>query len=350
MIVRLYDPSDKQSWDSYVLNHPHSTHCHLSGWKKVFETTYGHKGYYFLAEENSKIKGILPLFYIKSILFGNHLVSMPFLNYGGILADFNEVAVALMQEAINLCFKLNASFIEFRHLNSLDIMDSTNPHRLYEKTHKVRMLLKLPASKEELFKSFKSKLRSQIVRPQKEGMEAIIGGPELLDSFYKVFSINMRDLGSPVHSKKLFKQICNEFPQGIKICIVNYQNIPVAAGSIFCFRDTIEIPWASSLKKFNKLSPNMLLYWSLIGYACDGGFQYFDFGRSTPGEGTYKFKEQWGASRTPLCWQYWTSNENNEIGIDSGNPKYQTLIKVWQNLPLFISTWLGPKIRKSVEL
>ena len=164
------------------------------------------------------------------------------------------------------------------------------------------MLLSLPASKEELLKSFKSKLRSQISRPQKEGMTAIIGGAELIDPFYRVFSVNMRDLGSPVHSKRLFREIFQEFPENAKIGLVKYQGEDVAAGLIFCFRNTVEIPWASSLKKYNGLSPNMLLYWSLLEYSCDKGFQYFDFGRSTPEEGTYKFKEQWGAKPSPLYW------------------------------------------------
>ena len=365
MKIRFYNHSDQQSWDAYVKNHPSATHCHLSGWKTVIENTYGHKGYYFVAEKDSEIQGVLPIFHLKSVLFGNHFVSMPFLSYGGILADHEETEIALLSEGIKLGQKLKVSTTELRHIkpisplnptnstnpsNSSNPMNSINPINYSTRTHKVRMLLKLPHSKEELSRSFKAKLRSQISRPQKEGMTTTIGGAELLDSFYKVFSINMRDLGSPVHSKKLFKQICNEFPQNARIGIVNYQNIPVATGMIFCFRDTAEIPWASSLKQYNKLSPNMLLYWSLIEYACDQGFKYFDFGRSTPGEGTYKFKEQWGAVASPLHWQYWTSYENNRIGMDSKNPKYDIIIRLWQKLPVSISNWLGPQVRKSIGL
>lgn len=378
MQIRSYNPSDKEAWDSYVLNHPNSNHCHLSGWKDVIENTYGHEAHYLIAlkyndssnsinpgDPSNQVRGILPLFHLKSFLFGNHLVSMPFLSYGGILANDQESEIALFSEAIRLGEKMKASKIELRHLQPLSCLngfnsinttnpsnsiDSSNPINFVTQTHKVRMVLALPASSEELMKSYKAKLRSQISRPQKEGMTAIVGGIELLDSFYKVFSINMRDLGSPVHSKKLFKEICDVFNPNARIAIVNYQKVPVAAGLIFCFRCTVEIPWASSLKEFNKLSPNMLLYWSLIEHACDRGFKYFDFGRSTPDEGTYKFKEQWGAKPTPLYWQYLTPNENNEIGMDSADSKYQIMIKAWQKLPVPLSVWLGPKIRKSISL
>jgi len=387
MNIRLYNSSDKEVWDSYVLNHPASTHCHLSGWKTVIENTYGHKGYYLIGERSygtnnpinstdptnstnpinpiKQIVGILPIFHLKSLLFGNHFVSMPFLSYGGILANNEETEIALLSEEIKLGRKLKVSSAELRHIkpisplnptnstnpsNSSNPMNSINPIDYSTRTHKVRMLLKLPHSKEELLKSFKAKLRSQISRPQKEGMTTTIGGAELLDSFYKVFSINMRDLGSPVHSKKLFKQICNEFPQNAKIGIVKYQNIPVAAGMIFCFRDTAEIPWASSLKEYNKLSPNMLLYWSLIGYACDQGFKYFDFGRSTPEEGTYRFKEQWGAKPSPLYWHNIVFDGHPVSENDSEKSKFERAIQYWKKLPVPISNIMGPLIRKHIGL
>ena len=394
MQIKLYTPLNKDSWDSYVLNHPASTHCHLQGWKDVIENAYGHKGYYFLAEEHSKTKGILPVFHFKSFLFGNHLVSMPFLNYGGILADDEQTEIALLSEAVKLGQKLKASTIELRHtkplscLNALNSVNSMNrstatlqnsntnelqhgspdvlprtssgailkpqtkadPINFTTKTHKVRLLLKLPPSKEELLKSFKSKLRSQISRPQKEGMNAVIGGVELLDSFYEVFSINMRDLGSPVHSKKLFKQICYAFPQNIEIGVVDYENNHVAAGLIFCFRDTVEIPWASSLKQFNRFSPNMLLYWKLMEYACDQGFKYFDLGRSSPDEGTQRFKEQWGAKPFPLYWHNIMLNGQPARNNEPEKSKYVMAIRYWKKLPIPISNMIGPLIRKHISL
>jgi len=332
------------------LSHPDSTHCHLYGWKDVIEKAYKHKGYYLLAEKDSEIVGALPLIHMKSLIFGNQLVSMPFLNYGGILTDSEEIAEELIKETMRIASSLKASSVEFRHIKPSSAIQSIEGHQTQERTHKVRMILNLPGSRDELLKSFKAKLRSQIFRPEKEGMKAVIGGKELIDSFFGIFSINMRDLGSPVHSIRLFQEICSQFPESVKIGAVNYKDTPVSAGLIFCFRDTVEIPWASTLKEYNRSSPNMLLYWSLMAHGCDQGFKYFDFGRSTPDEGTYKFKGQWGAIPAPLYWYTFTLNGQAIRSNWSDKSRHERLIHHWKRLPIPISNFMGPLIRKHISL
>ena len=133
-------------------------------------------------------------------------------------------------------------------------------------------------------------------------MKFKLGSQELLKDFYKVFSENMRDLGSPVHSQEFFSLIFKYLGVNTKIGIVYHYDIPVAGGIIIIFRDTIEIPWASSLREYNRLSPNMLLYWSFLEFAGNKGFKFFDFGRSTINSGTFRFKKQWGARSENLVW------------------------------------------------
>jgi len=378
MEIRLYNPSDGQLWDEYVMLHPDATHCHLSGWKEIIEKAYGHKTYYLIAERScgtghssnstnsintvnstnpsnssnptNAIVGILPLVHIKSLIFGNLLVSMPFLNYGGVLADTPQATGGLLEQATKICSNLRASYIELRHLNPMDGLGPINRYNSFQKTDKVRMILKVPDSSEKLLKSFKAKLRSQILRPQKEGLKSFIGGEGLLDDFYRVFTVNMRDLGSPVHSKKLFQKILVHLEQNSKIGIVKYNNLPVAAGLILLFRDTVEILWASSLREYNRLSPNMLLYWSFLDYTCSQGFRYFDFGRSTPGGGTYKFKEQWGAESRRLYWNVYSRfNDYNQNSGDHSEWVSRAII-IWQYLPVFLTNFIGPRIRASIPL
>lgn len=352
MDIRLYTSSDKSAWDSYVVRHPISTHCHLSSWKEVIEDAYGHKSYYFLAEIRSTIIGVLPLVHIKSLIFGNQLVSMPFLNYGGILADSPEIAGMLLQEGMKACSRLKASCIELRNLNSTEDIASLGIWNYCEirKRNKVGMILDLPDSSEKLFKSFKAKLRSQISRPQKEGMTCVIGREELLNDFYRVFAINMRDLGSPVHSKRLFQKLFHHLGDNSKLGVVKYRGFPVAAGLIVSFRDTVEILWASSLRAYNRLGPNMLLYWNFLEYACNQGFRRFDFGRSTPGGGTYKFKEQWGAEPWPLHWNVYSQFEEGKETSEDNNAWMVRATQVWQRLPVFVTNLVGPRIRASISL
>ena len=218
------------------------------------------------------------------------------------------------------------------------------------KSHKTRMLLNLPESSEELMKSFKSKLRSQIKKPVKEGLKSKIGGLELIDDFHEVFLVNMRDLGSPVHSKKLIQNVIEEFSEKAKIVIVYKEAQPIACSLFVAFEDTLENPWASALRKYSRLSPNMLLYWTMLEYACDNGFKYFDFGRSSPDEGTYKFKKQWGAKPFPLHWQYISLDGKSIEKEISEKSKFDKAIGYWKKLPVVITRLVGPSIRKHIGL
>ncbi|MFZ3137469.1 MAG: FemAB family XrtA/PEP-CTERM system-associated protein [Thermodesulfovibrionales bacterium] len=334
---------DTAAWTSYVMDSPLS-HCyHQVGWKNVIEQSFGHNTYYLLAENSSgKIKGILPLIHIKSNFFGNYMVSLPFFNYGGICADSTDAYSCLLSEAIRIAKGEKAEHIELRHMENKTI-------DLPVKTAKVSMRLSLPEKSEDLWKSLPSKLRNQIRRPEKEDMHTQIGRHEELDSFYEVFSVNMRDLGTPVYSKEFFKNILKEFPESTWICSVyNKDGEPAAAGFLVGFKRMLEIPWASSQQKYNQYSPNMLLYWNVLKFACDNGYRVFDFGRSTPGEGTYRFKEQWGAKPTQLYWHYWLRNGGPLPELNPKNPKYQLAIKIWQKLPVSLTRLLGPKIVKNL--
>jgi hypothetical protein len=106
------------------------------------------------------------------------------------------------------------------------------------------------------------------------------------------------------------------------------------------------------------MSPNMLLYWTFLTFAADHGYRQFDFGRSTPGEGTYRFKKQWGAEPQQLYWyenrvpakakRNQTSNKEGFSAIVSPGKKFAE--NVWQRLPRSGTDWLGPKIRKYISL
>ena len=340
--VNLSSYKDKEMWDEYVLNNSFSTGYHLFSWKNVIEKTFKHKTFYFSAKKDSKIVGILPLVLMKSILFGKFLISLPYLNYGGILAEDSEVEKALLKEAISLAKEEKVDFIELRHIEKKDYLN------LKTKTSKVTFFLKLPESSEILWKSFKSKLRSQIKRAMKENMEVKFGKFEELNNFYNIFAKNMRDLGTPVYTKRFFENILKEFPENSIICSVYYKDKAIASAFLWSFKDTLEIPWASSIRKYNRLAPNMLLYWSILKFGCNKKFKYFDFGRCTPNTGTYKFKTQWGGEEKQLFWDYWLKDRDDLPEINPKNPKYKIFIKIWQKLPVFITKIIGPPIVKYI--
>ena len=341
-ITDIQATNDQITWDRYVLNHAVASGYHLTGWRRVVEQAFGHHTFYFMAKDaDGDVRGVLPLVLLSSRLFGSPLVSMPFFNYGGVLADTEEAREALLLAAVNLARKLKASHIELRHQAPIQL-------EWPRKQHKVSMRLELPSDFETLWKRFPSKLRSQIRRAQKEEMRVVIGSREILSDFYQVFSRNMRDLGTPVYGRWVFDTILEAFPKEARICTVYWNNRPLASAFLYGFRKTLEIPWASSDRRFNHFAPNMLLYSAVLEFACQQGYRVFDFGRSTSGTGTERFKEQWGAKPLPLYWHYWVPNGGSLPDVNPQNPKYTAAIGIWKRLPLFLTRVLGPVIVKNI--
>lgn len=333
--------SETQLWDDFVRRQPAARGPHLSGWKKVIEESFGHTCLYLMAAESDVVHGVLPLVHVRSRLFGSFLISVPFLNYGGIVAETSAARNCLFDFARELATARRAAYLELRHETPL-------LENVPTKQHKVSMLLELPEQPDKLWNDFKPKLRSQIRKPMKEGLTVRLGREEELANFYEVFSVNMRDLGTPVYSRNFFAQILKNFPESSWVCSIFLKEQPIAAGLVFGFRDTLEIPWASSLRRYNHLAANMLLYWSVLEFAIKKGYRRFDFGRCTPGENTFKFKAQWGAQPLPLHWQYWLANGNTLPELAPTNPKYQFAIKAWQKLPLFVTRLVGPAIVRNI--
>lgn len=343
MTIRLFQDVDEKKWDNYVIDSRRASCYHLTGWKKVIEESFGHQTFYLLSEDQGgKVTGVLPMVHLKSLLFGSFMVSLPYFNYGGICAENEESYSSLLKEASYLAKEEECRHIEFRETKPVD-------NGLSKKESKVSMMLSLPQSAEALWGALGSKLRSQVKRPEKEGMYPQIGREEELDTFYEVFSENMRDLGTPVYAKTFFLNILRAFPSTSWICSVyTKEGKAVASGFLVGFKDVLEIPWASSLRAYNNYGPNMLLYWTALKFACDSGFTRFDFGRSTPHEGTYRFKEQWGAKPHPLYWYYWMQSGEAMPELNPHNPKFTLAINVWKRLPVGLTQLIGPAIVKNL--
>lgn len=337
--VITYNDTYRRAWDEYVLKSPGATVYHLIGWKDVIEKSFGHKAYYLLAEEHGSVSGVLPMVLQNSSIFGRFCTSLPFFNYGGVYADNIEINNLLINEAIGLAKNNLTGYIEFRDITE-------NITYLPVKKSKVSMVLGLPDAPEELWKNFDAKLRNQIRKGEKSNLLLVKGGKEYLDAFYYVFANNMRDLGTPVYSKDFFKNMLETFPREAQIFCIYLKDKVVAAAFTIAFRNSIEVPWASWLRKYRAVCPNNFLYWKMIEYACQAGFKNFDFGRSSWDSGTFKFKQQWGAQPKQLYWHYWLAKGDKLPEINPANPKYKLLIACWKRLPLLLANFLGPKIAK----
>jgi serine/alanine adding enzyme len=328
-------------WDRFVARHPHASPYHGWRWRQVFERAFGHETLYLAARDHGSIVAVLPLVIFNSRIFGRFAVSLPFVNYGGVLARDHASAVFLLQQASALAAERRLAHVELRH-TARQFPD------LEARTHKVGMLLRLERDTAKAWESLDRKVRNHVRKAQKNQLTSRIGGAELLDRFYGVFARNMRDLGTPVYSRRFFAEVLAAFPDTARVFLVDSGDVTVAGAITLSHRDTLDNPWASSLREYRSLAPNTLMYWRMVEHAIETRHAVFDFGRSTPGEGTFQFKQQWGAEATPLNWEYVLANGRTLPNLSPSNPKFRAAIALWTRLPLAVANRLGPHIVRSI--
>ena len=338
--IEYIDEARGAEWDDFVRRQGASSFYHRYAWRAFFAEYFRKETYYLAAVDDGGIVGVVPLVRQRSMLFGDYLVSLPFVNYGGVLADSVAARDALLAEVSRLSVTTGVSHTELRGTEQLGELPC--------KLNKVAMRLEVPATEDELSRQLGSKLRSQIRRPQREDPEVVTGGIDLVDEFFLVFSRNMRDLGTPVYAKSMFVDLLSRFPQQSSIVAVKLDGSPVAAAFLFHHDGVSEVPWASSDRRYNKISVNMLLYWEILRECLRRSSTVFDFGRSSKDAGTYRFKKQWGAEPVQLCWSYWLADGDELPELNPENSRYKAAIGMWQKLPIWATRVIGPPLARNL--
>jgi len=337
--VSILGKEDERLWDEYVLKHPDSTFFHQIGWKNVVERTYHHKPVYLLAKEDGEIRGVLPLFYMKSRIFGSKLVSVPFASYGGVCADNPEIGNALEEEVKRIAREIGVSFVELRCLQGKVIPG------FISKSRYVRVVLTLPSNLDMLWAGLRKSMRRYVRVGSSNNLRVLIGSSYLND-FYNVYSYRMRELGTPVHHIEFFKELLREFSSHATIAIVRRGSDVMGGLFLLSFRNTLIYSWGGSPAEYYKFAPNYTLVWEVIKYAWAEGFKCFDFGRSLPNSGVFKFKLGWRAEAKNLHYQYYLLGYNKGVpDTSSANPRRGKFAFLWRRLPYTLTLALGPRIR-----
>lgn len=332
--IHICTEQDQERWDTFVLSHAECTSYHRWSWKYVFQQVFGWPAIYLLAEESGRVRGILPLI-LQKCLLRSYLSSMPHLKGGGIVADDALVEKLLLESAVNEAQRTKVTYLELRHLTQRALP-------LLARQDKVGAVLTIAGDADERLRRLDKKTRNLVRKSLSFGMTAEFEGSSLLSEFYDVYRHNMHDLGSPSYSKHFFAEILNRFPDDTRICVTRLGDQAVAAAFLLGFRGSLEVAWASSYRRFLKLKPNMFLYWNLLSFGAEHGYQSLDFGRSGRDSGTYDFKMQWGAVPSNLHWGYWLND--NAAMPTTREHGMQLASRMWQKLPVAITNVLGPKL------
>jgi FemAB-related protein (PEP-CTERM system-associated) len=337
--VTRWTPRSDDAWGRLGEGTERVNLAQLPQWFTAIEQAYGHAPVYLQAEDAAGRRAVLPSFLVRHRLFGSVVASMPFLDAGGPCGASDELARVLVEALVAEAARLGAARVELRCTRP---MDTSAPVM----TDKVNLVLALPPAADALWRRLDGKVRNQVRKAERSGLAVEFGGAEKLDDFYRVFAVNMRDLGSPVHSTGFFAAVLEAFGPRARVGLVRKGAAPIGGLIALTFQDTVAVPWASSLREYRMLCPNMLLYWEAIRTACADGLRRFEFGRSSRDSGTYRFKRQWGGLEEPLFWYSVPIASRRGGGLGRLVGRESRLVRAWQRLPVALARRLGPRIRR----
>ena len=331
-----------EDWNTYVSSNLHATHYHQYEWQHLIRRNFRQRTHYLAAvDSKGNIVGVTAAVFMKSLVVDSCLLSTPFLIYGGPVADTPTVSKILAEQLTSVAAQYGCSSTKLRE---------TQPREGWScSLDKVAMVLTLPSDCETLNRDFGAKLRSQVKRANRESPVLQVGGAELINEFYTVFSRKMRDHGTPVYAKRFFEDVAATFPDSTQLAIVRLNGRTVAASFLIRYRDTVEVPWAASVREFDKLGMNMFMYHGLLEDAVKRGYHFFDFGRSTKGCETWRFKKQWGAIEHQLYWHSRIEDDqSHNLNEDAPGNLMQLAVRTWKRLPVPVANVIGPTLARQL--
>jgi len=339
-MIKTLDVANCSRWDDFVQAAPDATFFHQAGWKEVIERAFGHKTYFRYIEKEGKITGILPLVHINSLFFGNTLVSIAPCVYGGIVASDEQSYLDLDKEACRLAEELGVDCLEMRN------RVQKNPERPYKELY-VSFRKELDADVEKNFLAIPRKQRAMVRKGIEAGLTSVIDNN--IDRIYQAYSESVRNLGTPVFSKKYFQTLKDVFADQCEVLTVEHKGQLIASVMSFYFKDEILPYYGGGTERARELKGNDFMYWEVMRRAVEKGIKVFDYGRSKIGSGSYSFKKNWGFIPEPIFYEFYLVKSASMPDINPLNPKYQFFIAAWKRLPLVVSQWVGPWLSKDLS-
>ncbi len=338
--IEAASESDAIAWDAFVEQSADASFYHRYGWRRIIEKLLHHRCYYLVARSGNDIVGILPLVQVKSLLFGNSLISIPFLVYGGAVARDEAVVSALVARAAEIGAELGVDNVELRFRSPIDCLGTEwlelGTHATFRKT--------ISADVEENLKSIPRKQRAMIRKAQSYGLQYAFDNDT--SRLYSAMLECKRNLGTPFFNGRYLQAIKDEFGEAVEVLTVTKDQEIVCSVMSFRFRDEILPYYGGGGDIARGLKGNDFMYWCVMQEACQAGVTVFDFGRSQIDSGAYRFKKHWGFEPEPLGYRMKLIRATEPPNLSPNNPKFQAAVRTWQKLPLFAAALIGPPIAR----
>jgi FemAB-related protein (PEP-CTERM system-associated) len=335
MTIRRLNDFPDQRWNRFVMAHDDATCFHLSEWAEVSMSLCGWDPYYLYIEQGGTIRAVLPLVHVKNRFSRGALVSTPFCVYGGALAEDAEMMQVIENAAAQLARDLGVAHLEVRQ--SIRPNPQWTTTDLYY-TFKKQLVDDIDVN----LAAVPRKQRAMVRKGASAGLTASFGRNQ--ETFYDLFAIGMRNLGTPVYPRQLFTALERIFGDALDILIVEREGRPLAAVLSLYFRDEVLPYYAGGMPEARNCAAFDFMYWKLMCHAVEKGARNFDFGRSMRDSGAFAFKKNWGFEPRSLQYQYDVLDGHRSPVMDPSRPIFKTLTAVWRRLPLSIANTIGPMV------
>ena len=337
--IRSLDDVGAAAWDAFVTAHPDGTFFHRAAWAEIIAKAFGHRAFYVCAERDGAITGVLPLARVKTLLFGDTLISVPFCVYGGPLAADAETAGALHRHAASLLKQTGASAVEFRYRGGNGDADDGWLERsdLY-----VTFRKPIVDDHDKNMKAIPRKQRAMVRKGIQNNLRSVADHDAAL--LHGIYAESVRNLGTPVFSRRYFTMLADVFRDDCDVVTIMDGDNAIASVMNFYFRDEVLPYYGGGTAAARHRAANDFMYWEVMRRAADRGCRLFDFGRSKIGTGSHDFKKNWGFTPEPLCYRYKLAPGASIPDHNPLNPKYRLFIKGWKQLPLPLANAIGPVI------
>lgn len=347
--LALIDVS-REDWDAWILARDDSTPFHLNAWGEGIEAATGHAfKRYGLANAAGDIVAVMPVHFIRSILFGKAAVSSGFAVNGGILADSVALANTLAETVWARPEVIAHGSLELRG----GVMPTHDAWHIKTETY-AGFETPLAADDDAQLLAIPRKQRAE-VRKSMAGLEAdeftvTTGNDDMLArEHYAVYAESVRNLGTPVFPKALFDQIRRHFGDDVDILTVRKADGTPLASVLSLYHKGVVMPyWGGGTWEARGARANELMYYKLMCHARERGCTRFDFGRSKVGTGAYAYKKNWGMEPQALAYAVRTADGEEPRDINPLSPKYQAKIQMWQKLPLWLANGIGPLLARGL--
>ncbi len=334
--LRTLDQTSAPAWDAFVASHPSGTFFHLAAWSTIIRQAFGHDVHYTFAEQDGAITGVLPLARVKTLLFGDTLISVPFCVYGGPLSVDSESAAALLTHAETLLRQTSANAVEFRHREEIDSDWDERPD-LY-----VTFRKQIEADNDKNMKAIPRKQRAMVRKGLQNNLRSVSDRDAA--RLHGIYAESVRNLGTPVFSRRYFTMLADVFRDSLDIVTIMDGDDAIASVMNFYFRDEVLPYYGGGTSGARQRAGNDFMYWEVMRRAADRGCRLFDFGRSKIGTGSHDFKKNWGFTSESLRYRYKLAPGASIPDHNPLNPKYRLFIAGWKKLPLPVANVIGPHI------